>query len=122
MARPRKSAAAVGQRLELSDRQWEAIEPLLPGKVGDPGRTAADNRSFVNAVIWVLGQTDAQWNRLPAHYGSYKSVHKRYRRWEERGIWAKVFARLNRDLDTGLPCVGATPAAHARSESAFDLA
>jgi transposase len=28
------------KRYELSDAQWPRIEALLPGKAGDPGRTA----------------------------------------------------------------------------------
>jgi transposase len=32
------------KRYELSDEQWECICKLLPGKAGDPGRTAQDNR------------------------------------------------------------------------------
>jgi hypothetical protein len=31
-------------RLVLSDAQWERVAPLLPGKLGDSGRLAADNR------------------------------------------------------------------------------
>ncbi len=27
---------------------------MLPGKVGDPGRTGVDNRLFVNGWVWVL--------------------------------------------------------------------
>ena len=42
------------KRYELSDAQWRRIEGLLPGKPGDPGRTAQDNRLFVNGVLWVL--------------------------------------------------------------------
>ncbi|WP_413658751.1 transposase, partial [Nitrobacter sp.] len=42
------------RRYELSDRQWAKIAPLLPGKAGDPGRTGADNRLFVNGCLWVL--------------------------------------------------------------------
>ena len=41
------------RRHEISDEQWAAIEPLLPGKAGDPGRTGQDNRLFVNAVFWI---------------------------------------------------------------------
>jgi transposase len=40
-------------RTLISDAQWKRIEHLLPGKAGDPGRTAADNRLFVEAVLWV---------------------------------------------------------------------
>ena len=42
------------KRYELTDGQWERICELLPGKASDPGRTAEDNRRFVNAVLWVL--------------------------------------------------------------------
>ena len=42
------------KRYEVSDGQWERIAPMLPGKASDPGRTATDNRLFVNAVLWVL--------------------------------------------------------------------
>lgn len=100
--RPRGGALQVSKRLELTERQWEAVSPFLPGKLGDPGRHAADNRSFVNAVLWVL-RNGCEWNHLPAHFGQYKSAHKRYRRWEVNGVWAKVLACLNHDLDTGLP-------------------
>lgn len=33
-------------RYELNQAQWDRIAPLLPGKFGDPGRTAQDNRPF----------------------------------------------------------------------------
>ena len=40
-------------RTILSDEQWERIAPELPGKVGDPGATARDNRLFLEAVLWI---------------------------------------------------------------------
>ena len=61
------------KRYELSNAQWERIRDLLPGKAGDPGRTAADNRHFVNAVLWVL-RSGARWSDLPERYGKFKSV------------------------------------------------
>ena len=48
------------KRYEVKDLQWSRIAPMLPGKLGDPGRTAADNRLFVNAVLWVL-RSGARW-------------------------------------------------------------
>src|SRR5450755_4673908 len=38
-------------RKQLRDDQWKQIEGLLPGKVGDRGRSGADNRLFVEAVL-----------------------------------------------------------------------
>ena len=42
----------------LRDDQWDRIKGLLPGKRGDPGATAGDNRLFVEAVLWI-GRTGA---------------------------------------------------------------
>ena len=41
----------MAKRYELSHRQWERLKDSLPGKVTDRGRTAADNRRFVNGVL-----------------------------------------------------------------------
>jgi putative transposase len=86
------------KRYELSDAQWARIAPLLPGKVTDPGRTAADNRLFVNGVLWVL-RSGAFWQHLPERYGKWKSVHARFTRWAKNGVWEKVFAELIKARD-----------------------
>ncbi|MEA3030060.1 MAG: hypothetical protein QOG13_1385 [Sphingomonadales bacterium] len=85
-------------RYELSDAQWERIAPLLPGKVTDPGRTGADNRLFLNGVLWVL-RSGAHWRDLPERYGKWKSLHKRFTRWAKAGVWERVFASLIKDRD-----------------------
>ena len=80
-------------RYELSDVQWERIEDFLPGRREHVGRTARDNRLFVNGVLWVL-RSGAHWHDLPDRYGKYKSVHKRFSRWATSGVWEKVFREL----------------------------
>ncbi len=86
------------KRYELGDRQWDRIAPMLPGKASDPGRTASDNRLFVNGVLWVL-RSGARWSDLPERYGKFKTVHKRFTRWARAGVWETVFAMLSRDRD-----------------------
>lgn len=88
----------MAKRYELSDEQWERIRDLLPGKASDPGRTGADNRNFVNAVLWVL-RSGARWSDLPERYGKWKSVHKRFTRWARSGVWEEVFESLLKDRD-----------------------
>ena len=83
----------MAKRYELTDAQWARIADLLPGKAGDPGRTAADNRLFVNGVLWVL-RSGAHWHDLPERYGKWKSVHKRFSRWARAGAWERVFEAL----------------------------
>lgn len=72
--------------------------PLLPGKKGDPGRSAVDNRLFVNACLWVL-RSGAHWHDLPERYGKWKSVHKHFGRWAAKGVWERIFADLIDDPD-----------------------
>jgi hypothetical protein len=51
------------RRHEIKDDQWARIEHLLPGKAGDPGVTAKDNRLFINAIFWIA-KTGAPWSPL----------------------------------------------------------
>jgi len=45
-------------RHEVTQARWERLRDVLPGKVGDPGRSGADNRTFVNGVMGTaLGST-----------------------------------------------------------------
>ncbi|MEY9772710.1 IS5 family transposase [Sinorhizobium fredii] len=77
------------KRYELSEAQWARIATLLPGKAGDPGRTGADNRLFVNGCLWVL-RSGAHWRDLPERYGKWKTVHRRFSRWCHAGVWEGV--------------------------------
>ena len=58
-------------RFVLTDRQWRAIEPLCPGGLAAPGRTGADTRLFLEAVLWIV-RTDAPWRDLPREFGNWK--------------------------------------------------
>ena len=81
------------RRHELTDAQWNQIKDLLPGKEGDPGRTAADNRMFVDAVLYVL-KTGIPWEDLPARYGKSNTVWKRFDRWCAAGVWERIARAL----------------------------
>jgi transposase len=83
----------------LNDSQWNKIKDILPGKQSDPGRTGADNRCFVEAIMWV-GRNGARWRALPAQYGNWNSVHRRFRRWSKKGIWQMLFNTLAVSADT----------------------
>ena len=85
-------------RRELTDRQWQRIEKLVPGKKGDKGRAGEDNRLFVDAVLWIL-RTGAPWRDLPDEFGKLNSVHIRFLRWARKGRWESLFKALADDPD-----------------------
>ena len=85
-------------RLVLNDAQWERVAPLLPGKAGDPGRSAADNRLFLEAVLW-MARVGAPWRDLPETFGNWNSVFKRFRRWAQKGVFEELLKLLSGDPD-----------------------
>ena len=78
---------------ELSDTAWEKLSPHLAGKAGDVGCTAADNRLFLNAVLWVM-RHGGTWRILPARFGKHDTIRKRALRWAQKGIWQRLFAAV----------------------------
>jgi len=85
-------------RRELTDAQWQRIEPLIPGKEGDRGRHGEDNRLFVDAVLWLV-RAGAPWRDLPGEFGNWNSVFQRFRRWANKGVWERLFKALAEDPD-----------------------
>ena len=62
------------RRFGLRDDQWERIKNLLPGREGSVGVTAADNRLFVEAVLYRF-RTGMPWRDLPERFGEGRSRH-----------------------------------------------
>lgn len=52
------------RRCALRDDQWERIRDLLPGRANTVGVTAADNRLFVEAVLYRY-RAGIPWRDLP---------------------------------------------------------
>src|SRR3954467_11077514 len=76
-------------RFVLTDAQWAKMEPHCRGKKSDPAPSGADNRRFVEAVLWIA-RTGSPWRDLPALFGHWTTLFKRYR----DGVGAAVFKRL----------------------------
>ncbi len=68
------------RRHELTDAQWSRIENLLPGRPGQHGGVAKDNRNFVNAV-WYVAKTGVAWRDLPERFGKWDTVYHRFNGW-----------------------------------------
>ena len=80
-------------RHAISDADWDRIKDLLPGRPGQTGWVARNNRLFIDAVLWIA-KTGAQWRDLPERFGRWNSVWKRLDRWARKGTWVRVFEAL----------------------------
>jgi transposase len=95
------------RRFGLRDDQWERIKDLLPGRAGLVGVTAADNRLFVEAVLYRY-RTGMPWRDLPERFGEATKVHRRFSRWAKSGVWERVFQHLAADADNEYAMIDST--------------
>ena len=95
------------RRYGLRDDQWKRIETLLPGRDGSVGVTAADNRLFIEAVLYRY-RAGIPWRNLPERFGDWKNVHRRFSRWAEFGVWERVFQHLSADADNEYAMINST--------------
>ena len=95
------------RRHALRDDQWERIEGLLPGRPGSVGATAADNRRFVEAVLYRY-RAGIPWRDLPERFGDWKNVHRRFSRWAKTGVWKRVFQHLAEDANNEYAMIDST--------------
>ncbi len=60
------------RRYALRDDQWDRIQDILPGREGHVGGTAADNRLFVEAVLFRF-RAGIPWRDLPERLATGRS-------------------------------------------------
>lgn len=63
-------------------------------------RTGNENklRIFIES-IWFIARSGCQWRLLPKHYGSWRAIHRRFKRWSDKGVWEKLFEELKDNPD-----------------------
>jgi transposase len=95
------------RRYALRDDQWDRIKDFLPGREGHVGGTAADNRLFVEAVLYRY-RAGIPWRDLPERFGDWKIVHQRFGRWSKSGVFARIVKVLASDHDNEYMMIDAT--------------
>jgi transposase len=86
------------ERYVITDRMWELMEPHCLGRKCDPGRTGSDPRLFLEAVLWIA-RTDCPWRDLPAEFGKWNTVFKRFRDWVKADVFERIFGALSGEPD-----------------------
>ena len=74
----------MGYSSDLSDKEWEIIEPLLPKKkkTRPPEWT---KREILNGIFYQLKQ-GCNWADLPKDLPPYSTVYWYYKQWREAGV------------------------------------
>src|SRR5262245_63569157 len=86
------------KRKELTNTQWERLQPLLPPQKPQTRRPALDHRRILNGILW-RRRTGAPWRDWPARYGAWSTVASRCYRWRKAGIWPRLFEAVQQQGD-----------------------
>jgi transposase len=78
-------------RAQLTDTEWEFIEPYLP--IGEYGPYPTRLRQQFEGVIWKF-RSGAQWREMPGEFGAWPTVHNRFRQWRDAGVFEALLEGL----------------------------
>jgi transposase len=73
--------------------QRDLIAPFMPDSSGKSGRSFKDHRLRTEGIIY-RSRAGIPWGDFPEHFGSWKTVWKRHRRYSRDGTWDRVLAAL----------------------------
>ncbi len=85
-------------RLFLREDQFERLYGELRREPKIHTKDRERERRFLEAVYW-MDRSGAQWRLLPAEYGAWNSVYKRFARWADLGVWERLFSAVADDPD-----------------------
>jgi putative transposase len=82
---------------DLTDEQWQLIQPLLPPAKpgGRPRKT--DLREVFNALLY-LNRAGCSWRMLPHEFPPWKTVYNYYRAWIDDAVWHEILATLRIEI------------------------
>ena len=84
----RPQTPQTGYPSDLTDAQWDRIEPLLrPPRWNKP--CTDKTRATVNAIFYVV-RTGCPWRYVPKDFPHWGTVSKQFSRWQQRGVWQAV--------------------------------
>lgn len=87
------------RRYEVTDVEWERIKHHFEGTIrSKTGRPRNDDRQMLNGILWIA-RSGAAWRDLPERYGAWSSVYRRFKEWEEAGLFQTLFEELAEEAD-----------------------
>ena len=79
------------EQLVLADRRADArLRPCFPKSHGKP---RVDDRRVLSGIIFI-NRNGLRWSDAPREYGPPKTLYNRWKRWSERGVFARIMEGL----------------------------
>jgi len=84
----------MGYPTDLTDSQWEAIEPRFKEINGNYGKNAKWSKRLLTDAVLYITKTGCQWEMLPNDFPPYSTVWSFFRRARIVGLWEVIMDDL----------------------------
>ncbi len=85
---------------DLSDGEWEKIEPCIPQPKTKRGRKREHSfHEILNAIFYLL-RSGCVWRLLPHDFPPWQTVYHYFRLWRINGVWECINASLRIEIRT----------------------
>lgn len=102
----------------LTEAQMSRLRPFFPKSHGRP---RVDDRRVLSGIIFV-NRIGLRWRDAPSAYGPSKTLYNRWKRWSEKGVFARILLELaGQSGDTGMLMIDATHLKAHRTASSLRL-
>jgi putative transposase len=87
------SAQRLAYATDLTDEEWQILEPLLPpGKSGGRPRKYP-MREVINGIQYVL-RGGCAWRLMPHDLPQWQTAYQTFRAWRQDGTWIHIHDQL----------------------------
>ena len=77
----------------LTDAQMARLQPFFPKSHGKP---RVDDRRVLSGIIFI-NRNGLRWCDAPKEYGPPKTLYNRWKRWSDKGVFARMMEGLASD-------------------------
>ncbi|WP_068820410.1 transposase [Phormidesmis priestleyi] len=82
---------------DLTDSEWQWIEPLLPDDKLVGRLREVDLRDVLDAIFY-RADNGTKWRNLPSDFPAWQTVYGYFRVWVNLGVWEEINAVLVRQV------------------------
>lgn len=82
---------------DLSDDEWQILEPLIPNAKPGGRPRAHETRELLNAIFYVL-RGGCAWRLLPHDFLPWQTAYHYFRAWRMDGTWERIHTVLRERL------------------------
>jgi len=96
------SASRLSYSTDLTDAEWQILEPLLPAEKPGGRHRLYRMREIINGLRYLL-RSGCAWRLLAHDFPHWRAVYEYFRVWKKDGAWLEIHDYLHEQLRGQMP-------------------